>query len=68
VPKVWGKAKPEWAQEIEAQVRIVEDRNVIAVKSLLRRWMWGFTRSPRKPSHDRRGMKVYARPERVKIA
>jgi hypothetical protein len=39
VPKVWGKAKPEWAQEIEAQARIVEDRNVIAVKNLLRRWM-----------------------------
>jgi hypothetical protein len=41
VPKVWGKAKPEWAQEIEAQVRIVDDRDIIAVKNLLRRWMWG---------------------------
>ena len=46
-----------------------EDRDIIAVKSLLRRCQMdvgGFARSPRKPSHERRGegMKVNARPER----
>jgi hypothetical protein len=47
--------------------------DIIAVKNMLRRYQMdvgAFTRSPRKPSHDRRreGMKVNTKPERVKIA
>ena len=47
-----------------------QDRDVIAVKNLLRRYQMDVGASPRKPSHDKRreGMKVNARPERLVIS
>jgi len=39
VPGMWGKIKPEWVQANEMlRMRLEEDRDVIAVKNLLRRY------------------------------
>jgi len=64
-----GKLSPnEYRLMICPKCGLEEDRDVIAVKNLLHKYrgMWGFIRSPRKPSHEKRreGMKVNTRPER----
>ena len=69
-PTCGGKLSPNGYRQMKCRKCSLElDRDIIAVKNLLRRYQMdvgGFTRSPRKPSHDKRGegMKVYARPER----